>query len=97
MCAFHLQGTSLFDYTLRNHPLKIACIIDHDVRDHEKEFNFRAGGIQIAVVDGNLDLFVLLGNANNIGHPIRVLLSFLTSDLIASMILEMKLSLQLFN
>ena len=76
MCIFHLQGTSLFDYTLRSerHPLEIECIVDHDIRDREREFVFRAGDIQITVVDVNLDLFILLENGNDIGHPIRMLL-----------------------
>ena len=76
MCIFHLQGTSLFDYTLRSerHPLEIECIVDHDIRGRERKLVFRADGIQIMVVDVNSDLSVLLGNGNNIGHPTMMLL-----------------------
>ena len=67
-------------------------IVNHNIRDQEREFFFRASDIQITVVDANLNLFILFGNGNDIGHLIRMLLfpdetrvyELLTSDSIAS-------------
>jgi len=54
--------------------LKTARIVDHDIRDRERKLVFKAGDIQITVVDAILDVSVLLGNGNNIGHPTMMLL-----------------------
>jgi len=35
---------------------------------------FRAGGIQISIINADPDLSILLGNETDIGHPIRILL-----------------------
>jgi len=46
MCAFHLQGTFLFGYTLEaiheGYSLKTKCVVNHNIHDWEREFVFRA-------------------------------------------------------
>jgi len=76
------------------YPLEFACIVCHDIRDREREHVFGTSGVQITKVDADSDLFVLLGDRNDVGYPIRVLpfltklksMSFLTSNSIAFMI-----------
>jgi len=56
------------------HHLKIARIINHNIRDGERELIFGTSGIQIAEVYTNLAIPVLLEDGNNVGDPIRMLL-----------------------
>jgi len=73
------------------HPLEIARIIDHNIYDQERKFIFGTCSIQIAEVDANLDLSILLGNGYNVGYLVRVMFfpheievyKLLTSDSIA--------------
>jgi len=58
----------------QGHPLETACIVNYDIRDREKKFIFGTSDIQIAEVNTNLKLPVLLGDENNVGNPIRMLL-----------------------
>ena len=59
---------------LYGHPLETARVVNHDIRDREREFVFETSGIQIAEVNADPDLPVLLGDENNVGYPVRVLL-----------------------
>jgi len=56
------------------YPLKIAHIINHNICDGERKLIFETSGVQIAKVYTNPDLYVLLGDRNNIGDPIMMLL-----------------------
>src|SRR4051812_8502591 len=55
------------------HALKPACVIYHNISDGERELTLWACLVEIAKVDADSDLPILLGNGDDVGHPIRVL------------------------
>ena len=69
----HLYLIISWEAIHERHPLRTACIINHNIHDREREFVFRATNIQIMVVDANPDLSILFGNENDISHLIRML------------------------
>ena len=56
------------------HSLKALRIVNHDIHDQERKLIFGTSGAQITEVYTNLDLPVLLGDKNNVGNPITMLL-----------------------
>jgi len=50
----------------KGHLLETARIVNHDIRDWEREIVFGTSGVQIAKVNADSDLFVLLGDENDV-------------------------------
>ena len=58
----------------KRHSLKGIDVVNHDVSDGQWELVFRASCIKIAVVNTDLDFFILFKNGDNVSNPIRILL-----------------------
>jgi len=57
----------------KRHSLETAYVVNHDIRDRERELVFGRSGVQIVKVDADLDLPVLLGDRNDVVYPVKVL------------------------
>lgn len=51
-----------------------ASVINHDVSDRQREPALGTDLIEISKIDANLDLPVLFGHQNNVGHLVWMLL-----------------------
>ena len=56
------------------HPLEPTRIINHDIRDWEREFIFGTGCIEITKINASASLPILLWNGDDVGNLVRVLL-----------------------
>ena len=78
MCAsrllIHLNLNVSGESIHERHPLKHTRVINHDIRDWEREFVIWTCGIQVAEVDADACLSILFGNEDYVSNPIRVLL-----------------------
>lgn len=70
----HLDFVASRESVHKRHAFIPTCVFDHDIRNRLWVLILRTSLIQVSKIDADSDLPILVGNQDDVGHPVWVLL-----------------------